>query len=166
MKRKIVESEGSALNGKGFPILEPGIGTRIKAAAERIGTRESAASAASVSEDMLYRYIREQSAPSFAAMVGLARAAKVRLDWLATGEGEPHGAGSESSDTEAPGSADLDLLERVSRSVFEELQRRNIQLEPAALARLVRVLYRHFASRQEMPDHATVSNIIDLAAYR
>ncbi len=35
---------------------------------------------------MLYRYIREQGAPSFSAMAGLARASGIRLEWLATGE--------------------------------------------------------------------------------
>ncbi len=99
-------------------------------------------------------------------MVGLARAAKVRLDWLATGKGSRTARGRSQATQKRLVAPTLDLLERVSRSAFEELQRRNIQLEPAALARLVRVLYRHFASRQEMPDHATVSNIIDLAAYR
>lgn len=63
-------------------------------------------------------------------------------------------------------SLDLDLLEHVTRTTFEELQARNLHLEPAAQARLVRVLYRHFANRKEQPDHDTVSNIIDLAAYR
>ena len=61
---------------------------------------------------------------------------------------------------------DLDLLEHVTRTTFEELQARGLHLEPAAQARLVRVLYRHFASKGEQPDQDTVSNIIDLAAYR
>ncbi len=70
------------------PILTTGIGPRIKAAADTFETRASAAKAAGVSDDMLYRYIREESPPSFSAMVGLAGASGFRLDWLATGKGE------------------------------------------------------------------------------
>ena len=52
-----------------------------------MGSRANAARAAGVSEDMLYRYMREDSLPSFAAMVGLAHAAGASLEWLATGTG-------------------------------------------------------------------------------
>lgn len=55
--------------------------------ADRMDSRASAALAAGVSEDMLYRYLREDSLPSFAAMVGLAHAAGASLEWLATGTG-------------------------------------------------------------------------------
>ncbi len=79
-------SEPPPMNRNAVPILAPGIGTRIKAAADRIGTRANAAAAAGVSDDMLYRYIREESPPSFAAMAGLACAAGVSLEWIATGE--------------------------------------------------------------------------------
>lgn len=86
-------------------------------------------------------------------------------NWVITGEGPmllkdldvPAGASS---------GLDLDLLERVARAAFEELKTRRIGLEPADQARVIRVLYRHFASRGEQPDHDTISNIIDLAAYR
>lgn len=89
MERKNDKSEQCVETGSGVPVLKPGIGTRIKYAAERVGTRKYAATAAGVSEDMLYRYIREKGSPSFSAMVGLAREAKVRLEWIATGEGAP-----------------------------------------------------------------------------
>lgn len=36
---------------------------------------------------MLYRYIREESAPSLRAIAGLCRQAGTRLEWLAFGEG-------------------------------------------------------------------------------
>ncbi|WP_156000309.1 hypothetical protein [Thioalkalivibrio sp. ALMg9] len=44
---------------------------------------------------MLYRYMREKAAPSFSAMAGLAQAANVRLEWLATGEGPMERPGEE-----------------------------------------------------------------------
>ena len=160
-KRK--ESEQDAGIGTGFPNLASGIGTRIKTAASKVGTRASAAKAAGVSDDMLYRYIREQSPPSFSAMSGLAAAAGVRLEWIATGEGRPE---ARSAESESQGELDLDLLEHVAHTTFEELDDRGLTLDPANKARLVRVLYRHFVSRKEQVDHETVSNIIDLAAFR
>jgi hypothetical protein len=97
----------------------------------------------------------------------MAQVAGVSLHWLATGEGDPdQDAASRPQQNAAPADMDLDLLERVAQATFEDLETRGLQLEPAAQARLVRVLYRHFASRKEQPDHDTVSNIIDLAAYR
>jgi len=116
---------------------------------------------------MLYRYIREKGAPSFAAMAGLADAAQVRMEWLATGEGSPDkGPQAPAKQGFAGAEIDLDLLESVATTTLQELETRRIHLEPAAQARLLRVLYRHFASKGEQPDHDTVSNIIDLAAYR
>ncbi|MEQ4538060.1 MAG: helix-turn-helix domain-containing protein [Billgrantia sp.] len=85
----------------------------------------------------------------------------------ATGEGSPDkGAQTPAKQGFAGGEIDLDLLESVAATTLQELETRRIHLEPAAQARLLRVLYRHFASKGEQPDHDTVSNIIDLAAYR
>lgn len=141
--------------------------SRMRLCAEKAGSVNALARKAGLSQSTVRRYF-ESGEPSRPHLVKLAAAANVSVAWLASGEGEPDKARPSGKAVGGTGEevADLDLLERVSRSAFEELQRRNIQLEPAALARLVRVLYRHFASRQEMPDHATVSNIIDLAAYR
>ncbi len=72
---------------KGMRGISPGFGDRVKAAADLVGTRAEAAAAAGVSEDMLYRYIREECPPSFSAMAGLSHHSGVSLDWLATGRG-------------------------------------------------------------------------------
>lgn len=69
------------------PILAAGIGSRIKAVADTLGTREEAAVAAGVSADMLYRYIREESPPPLRAMAALCKRAGFRLEWLAFDEG-------------------------------------------------------------------------------
>lgn len=62
-----------------------GVGGRIKAAADAIGSRKRAARLAGVSDDMLYRYMREETPPRFEAVVSLAHAAGFSLDWMATG---------------------------------------------------------------------------------
>jgi phage repressor protein C with HTH and peptisase S24 domain len=64
------------------------IGARIDETCRIIGDRETAAQAAGVSSVMLRRYIRGDSKSTFEVISNLARAAKVSLDWIATGEGE------------------------------------------------------------------------------
>ncbi|MBD3618979.1 MAG: helix-turn-helix transcriptional regulator [Chromatiales bacterium] len=117
-----------------------------------------------VHKNTLGGYERGERKPDSEFLCALMRAG-YNANWVLTGEGP-----SLLKDLQAPSGPasgiDLDLLEHVTRTTFEELQRRGLRLEPAAQARLVRVLYRHFASKGEQPDHDTVSNIIDLAAYR
>lgn len=93
MSRKNKESELDRGGRSSVPILEPGIGTRIKAAADAVGSRVDAARAAGISDDMLYRYIREDSLPGFEAIVGLARAAGFSIEWMASGRGPQEQAG-------------------------------------------------------------------------
>lgn len=69
------------------PVRLSGIGTRISACADILGTRKSAASAMGVSVDALQRYIREDNMPAFDAVARLCAAAHVRMEWVATGEG-------------------------------------------------------------------------------
>lgn len=133
--RKNGESERGIGNGTPVPILAPGIGTRIKAASGAFGDRKSAADAAGVSTDMLYRYFREESTPSFSAIVGLARGSGYCLEWLATGEG-PRTRESALQETPAsyraiPDSIDkrMDRLQWASRLIKDEI-RSELLLKP------------------------------------
>lgn len=165
MERKKDESEQQSLSGTGVPVLCPGIGTRIKLAAGRIGSRKSAAYAAGVSEDMLYRYIREKRAPSFGAMAGLTAAAGVSMEWLATGEGQPD-QGAEAPTRLGRPDVDLDSLEEVTVKVLALLDKRRPDLSAKARGRIVRLVY-EFYIRQEKPmDEASLDNVIELAAFR
>lgn len=161
MSEKAKETERLGVNRKDVPILSSGIGTRIKFAAERVGARKSAAKAAGVSEDMLYRYIREQASPSFAAMSGLALAARVRMEWIATGEGDP---GPEPSLGRPD--IDLDALEQVVVKTRRMLLDRNINLKPEAEARVIRLIYEFYLRQGEPMDEASLNNVIELAAFR
>lgn len=71
--------------GSDDPILAPGIGSRLREVADTLGPKANAAKLAGVSEDMLYRYFREESTPSFRAAALLCRAAGYSLHWLAFG---------------------------------------------------------------------------------
>ncbi|MCC5811171.1 MAG: helix-turn-helix transcriptional regulator [Ectothiorhodospiraceae bacterium] len=139
------------------------IGGRI---AQIRGSRSQAAFAKDlgVHKNTLGGYERGERKPDAEFLSALMRAG-YSANWVITGEG-PMLLKDLQAAPGATSGMDLDLLERVGRTTFEELQARRLHLEPAAQARLVRVLYRHFATRQEQPDQETVSNIIDLAAYR
>lgn len=120
-----------------------------------------------IAQSLIRKYLSGKSVPGTDKLVLLARVLGVSVTWLATGESDPVDPSLDNLAQNPPAAGlDLDLLERVATITFEELDNRDLELEPAAKARLVRVLYRHFSSRKEIPDQDTVSNIIDLAAYR
>lgn len=150
---------------QGVPILKPGIGTRIKFAAERIGSRKNAALKAKVSEDMLYRYIREQGSPSFSAMAGLAAAANVRLEWLATGEGDPDTGAAQPAEG-AQAAPDLDSLEEIAAKILALLESRRPDLSAKARARIIRLVYEFYIKQDKPMDQASLDNVIELAAFR
>lgn len=170
MARKRLESELAMANGTLVPILAPGIGTRIKEAVEAIGTRRAAAAAAGISPDMLYRYMREDSPPSFTAMAGLCRKSGHSLDWMATGEGSPH-VGAEPAPPEAPSKlgrpdADLDAMEEVIIKVRAMLREKRPDLSLKAEARIIRLVYEFYMKQGESMDTGTLDNVIELAAFR
>lgn len=142
-------------------------GERISLAVKKAGGATKLAEMTGLSTSVLRSWRSEKSDPSRTSLIKVAKAAGISLEWLATGEGSPD-QGAEVPSKQGIGASefDLDLLESVATTALKELEARRIRLEPAAQARLLRVLYRHFASKGEQPDHDTVSNIIDLAAYR
>ncbi|MFC3716846.1 hypothetical protein ACFONC_11855 [Luteimonas soli] len=68
--------------------LAPGIGTRISAAASKLPTRIFAARRMGISPDMLQRYIREESQPSFKPLARLCLLTGTSMHWMASGEEE------------------------------------------------------------------------------
>ena len=149
------------------PVKVDAFGERISLAIGRAGGAKKMAEKTGMSTSVLRSWRAEKSDPSRTSLVKVARAAGVSVEWLATGEGDPdQGAGAHPQQAAGPQEMDLVLLEEVARAAIQELKDRGIVLEPADQARAIRVLYRHFDSRSEQPDHDTISNIIDLAAYR
>jgi hypothetical protein len=94
-----------------------GVGARISAVIEEIGSQALAAHAAGISVSTLQRYARGEVAAPFKALAGLARKAAVSLDWLATGEGPRAAPASRAT----PESARRGLAEATgSRSMQQE----------------------------------------------
>jgi len=122
---------------KAVPILESGIGTRISAAADAIGSRKKAAEVGRVSTDSLQRYIRDENMPPFDVAARLCSAAGIRMEWLATGQGskfakdETHVAVSQPLRRE-----DLILALQLAAETLGDRQ-----LEPPKHAELVVLIY-------------------------
>lgn len=154
-----IKSEPQGKNRNSVPILAPGIGTRISAAAEQIGKRKAAAGAAGVSSDSLQRYIREEVEPTFSAVAGLAHAANVNLEWLATGEGP-----MKKGEGVAVAPLDRGVLQDVIVVVEEFLQERGLCLEPEKKAELLVLLYEDVREHEGKIDRARIIKIVNLAA--
>lgn len=100
-----------------------GIESRINAVCRMIGGRADAAAVAGVSDDMLRRYIRGESKPSFDVVVKLARAAGVSVDWVADGGADSSKAGAQPAQAEV-----LDTLSNaVDLSEFVFVPRYNVR---------------------------------------
>lgn len=67
--------------------LDDGLRSRFAAVIDQFESKRAAARAAGRSEDQIAKYEKGVSEPGFVAAARLARAAKVSLDWLFTGEG-------------------------------------------------------------------------------
>jgi len=112
------KSERLARTRTGVRILEPGIGTRINEAASAIGSRAKAAQIAGISDDMLYRYMREESPPRFDVIAALAHASGYSLDWMATGH-------EQGAATQGKSEARRETLERAQKSAPQLFRRRD-----------------------------------------
>jgi hypothetical protein len=63
------------------------LGTRISATIDELGGLRAAAPHAGASEDTLANWRDGKARPSFFGILGLANAAKIRIEWLASGSG-------------------------------------------------------------------------------
>lgn len=86
LKRQLT-AEGAG-SGQSKALALEGMGARIGHAADAIGTREVAARAMGVSPAALQRYVRGANNPPFDALARLCLRAGIRMEWLATGEGQ------------------------------------------------------------------------------
>lgn len=81
------KSDVDGQKGTHGPIPSEGIGRRIAAVVEAVGTRKYASELMGVSTDALQRYLRDENKPPFEAVARLCRAANVSLEWIAEGIG-------------------------------------------------------------------------------
>jgi len=152
---------------------------RMNVAIERAGGVTRMANAIDVSTSVLRKWRSGKSEPTLSHLVGMATAGDVNLEWLATGRGEPdqlagqvndqaahYRTKSETGVTKQVERVDLDLLEDGVLKIRRTLTSRNVKLSPETEARLAREAYSEIAARIEDTTETTISNLIDMAAYR
>jgi hypothetical protein len=138
--------------GNQVPILKKGIGDRINTAARAVGTRKQAASAGRISDDMLYRYIREETMIPLDVAYGICLASGKTLGWMATGEEIEANRVCEEGATYNVAPAVYDkLLDDVYKAVFElesVLQENGLTIdEPDSRAKLVAMCVDYLKNR-------------------
>lgn len=89
-----------------------------------------------VSSAALQRYIKGENEPPFAALARLCAAADVRLDWLATGEGDMREPQAPDSPSQPVRRAELTIALQLA---FEALGEK--ELPPGKHAELVTLIY-------------------------
>ncbi|CCQ74632.1 helix-turn-helix domain-containing protein [Magnetospira sp. QH-2] len=142
-----------------------GLSGRLERLVSLAGSQARAAAAAGVSLSQFKRYLGGESQPGFRAMVRLAHATGVRLDWLAMGQGAIM--------AEAPTDPPLDqgLMEIVIVECERFLQARGLGLEPSAKGILMLAVYRMALRAREggadpasVLDADTLNDLVRLSA--
>lgn len=117
-----------------------------------------------LSDAAIRKYLSGVNEPRMAALVSMAKAADVNIEWLATGEG-PMTRGEERPHEVAGGLLlDQDLLLMVVEAIEEGLNHAGREMAPAAKARLVLAAYDLYADIEKPVDKAKILKLIKSAA--
>lgn len=170
------ESERGKPNQNSVPIRTSGIGTRIREASSTVGGIKALSQMIRLSEAQLHRVVSGKNQPKVEDVAEIADVTGYSLAWLATGDvscertreaGAHYDVNRAAERTGAADiSFDLDLLENVVVQIRRALSSRGVTLRPEVEGRLVRVAYSHMAAHPEDSAETTLTNLIDLAAYR
>jgi transcriptional regulator with XRE-family HTH domain len=160
---KAGSEDESLVSGSSIELENNFIG-RMELCADKIGSVSALAKKAGISQSGIRRYFSggEPTRPHLAA---LAEAANVRLEWLATGNGDPENEVSAAVKA-ASAPPDLDSLEDVTTKVLELLEKHRPDISARAKARIVRLVYEFYLRQGEPMDEASLNNVIELAAFR
>jgi len=146
--------------------LESSFIARIEYCASRAGSVSALARKAKISQSGIRRYF-SGGEPTRPHLVALAQASGVSLLWLATGEVDPD-QGAEASPQPSPGATDMNLeaLEEVAVKVLAVLEKSRPDLSAKARGRIVRLVYEFYIRQDKPMDEVSLSNVIELAAFR
>lgn len=140
---------------------------RISVAITNAGGVTKVANLTGYSQSVIRKWRSGQSDPTRKALVALARAGKVSISWLATGEGDLEG--KEPVPTQPPQpefELDLENLEEVAAKVLAMLEKHRPDISARAKARIVRLVYEFYMRQGKPMDEASLNNVIELAAFR
>ena len=124
--------------------------TGFKVVLDRIGKLQNAAQIAGVTAEQVAKWRDGKAKPPFKAVVALANAADVSLDWLATGTESPEKTSGKPNKKE--------LLHAIE-TVEETLSSAKKNLEPLKKAELILAIYDLFTSESK-PSPAQIVGIL------
>lgn len=126
-----------------------GLGDRIRRAADEIGGLTALADSTDIVRRTIGRYVSETTEPTFSTLISISRATGVRLEWLATGEGEMFAdAGKAPPPVRA---IDPALFRQVGRLVAKVHQEEGVRLPPDAVLDEQADAYNALITRAEDP---------------
>jgi len=155
-----METEQQNTERNGVPFSFEGIGTRIGAVADILGTRKDAADIGGVSPDTLQRYIRDSTEQSFKPIARMALSAGVSLEWIATGKGPMMVADKASQGAAAAPALNKGLFVEIVTLVEEAVANRATPISPEKKGELVAYLYDEF--NQDHLEHADPGKVVSL----
>ncbi|VAW85062.1 hypothetical protein MNBD_GAMMA18-2363 [hydrothermal vent metagenome] len=88
MSKKETQNKLSKTKPEPTLSLTSGIGDRVLEAVDMVGGKKELSRKANISASQLYRIISEDSQARIETIVSIAQAADIRIEWLATGQGE------------------------------------------------------------------------------
>lgn len=143
-------------HGTRVPGYDAAFGDRLKWIVEKIGTQKRAGAIADVKPEMIAKYIAGRAKPSFYAVVALADAAGVSLDWLSTGA-LPRERGTQSSLADGT-PLDLEKLEAATSLIEEWLEVHRRTMKPKKKAEVIAAAYEILIERTESTSDDSVRN--------
>ncbi len=132
---------------------------RVRDCAKMVGSGDALAQNAAIPRRTLETYLAGNAEPKLRRAARIARAAGVRLEWLATGEGPMQ---REQGAPVAP--LDQGVMRDVVAVVEEFLQDRGLVLEPEKKAELLILLYEDIREHEGKVDRAKVLRLVKLVA--
>lgn len=141
----MVKSNSDALKASSeiHPSSLTELGCRISAVIDALKNRTKAAKVAERSTDMLAKYEKGTSEPPFMPLARMCLAADIRMEWLATGDGEMRGSTPQpaSGKDSQPGRPDADLLRAAAEVMERALDQAHANADAAGRAELLVAIY-------------------------
>lgn len=140
------------------------LGNRLQLVLNYFPSRRAASESAGISVDQLNAYVKGKNAPPFLVVARLALAARVSLEWLATGEGSMQARPARDGQADpAPAAAlpfDEALLIEMIQSGEDFIRQNRLRVrDPAVKAQLIAILYRHACRRRMLAAPAEAANL-------
>ena len=147
--------------GTPVPSFTAELGTRFSLVIERIGGLKKAAETAGTSDETLANWRDGRARPSLFGVIGLAEAADVSVEWLATGR-EPMERGETADPAQAQGHLVVDpaLFNQVVDWTLSTMIEEGIPIRPDKIGDFFLAVYELAVQDQEH------DNIVDLDKYR